>query len=173
MAFWIALGIAALLAVLIPFCVAYRRGFWHSTSWHAPAWAHAWWAVGWMAMFMMFSFIWTLGYTDPRDYTMVATDELVALTSPSSTYEGHFFLASGTVDEELVYRYLTKDADGLITRHEVDASHAYIIEEGETASIEYRYQCNTWTYPWGACQRPAYVFHVPNGSVLNGYEVTP
>lgn len=172
MAFWIALGIAVALAVIIPFCVAVSRGYWHSTSCHASAWTTAWWALVWMALFFLFSSIYTLGYTNPRNYNMVATDTLVALKSPS-TYEGHFFLASGTVDEELVYRYLTKDADGLITRHEVDADRAYIIEEGETASLEYRYHCDTWTYPWGACMRPAYVFHVPTGSVLNEYEVTP
>lgn len=172
MAFWIALGIAAFLAILIPFCVAMSRGYWHSTSRRSSAWTHAWLAVAWMVMFMVFSSIWTLGYSDPRNYNAAGRVDLQALASNSS-YEGRFFLASGTVEEEMVYRYLTKDADGLIERHEVDADRAYIIEEGEDAYLEYRWNCNTWTYPWGACQRPAYVFHVPTGSVLNEYEVTP
>lgn len=177
MAFWIALGITALLAVGIPFCVAVSRGTWkaqrfmyHETS---SAWASAWWAVVFFAVFMFIAgLVATAAYTNPRDYNATGALNLQALKSPTS-YEGHFFLASGTVDEEMVYRFLTKDDDGLIERGEVDADRAWIIEGTEEPRLEYRWNCNTWTFPWGACQQPAYVFYVPTGSVLNEYEVTP
>jgi hypothetical protein len=177
MAFWIALGITALLAVGIPFCVAVSRGTWKAQHFmyhdNSSAWASAWWALVFFAFFMFVGGLTaTQGRTDPRDYNATAQVNLQALKSPTS-YEGHFFLASGTVDEELVYRYLTKSDDGLIERDEIRAHRAWIIEEGEDAYLEYRWQCNTWTFPWGACLQPAYVFYVPTGSVLNEYEVTP
>lgn len=172
MAFWIALGVCIAISLVIPLLVAAERGQWRGSYIYGNAWHSAWWGVGVFAFFMFVAgMVATVGYTDPRHYTATATEDLQALKT-SDRIEGHFFLASGTVDEETVYRWLSKAEDGIITQHEIPARRAYIVEN-DNPRLEYRWQCNTWVFPWGACQRPAHVFYVPPGSVLNEYEVTP
>jgi hypothetical protein len=173
MAFWIALGVSVLLALLLPFSVATSRQGWGRGYNYGTPWHYAWWGAVVMAMFMFIGGIMaTAARTNPSHYNKVATVKLQALKTTSSL-EGRFFLASGTVDDEVEYAWLAKDENGFITRHSVEARYAYIIEDGETATLEYRYQCNTWTFPWETCMSPAYVFTVPTGSVLNEFEVTP
>lgn len=171
MAFWIALGMAVVMMLIIPLCVIANRRHW-GQRFHESAWHHMWWGVVFFGLFMLVAGLTTTGYTDPRNYNSVSEVELQALRTDSNI-EGHFFLASGTVKEKTTYGWLQKADDGIITSDQIENYRAFIIEGGERAVLERRYLCGTWTFPWGSCYMPAYVFHVPPGSVLNTYEVTP
>lgn len=169
---WVMLGITILMGVGIPFIVATKRGFWHSTNPDSSAWAYAGWAVFPVLIWLIALAVTDLGRSNPSNYDMTARGPDLQALATSSELQGSFFLASGTVGEDQVFRYLTRQEDGLIQAREIEAAYASVIEGSEDPHIEYRYTCYDM-FPWQTCGQPALVFHVPEGSVLRDYDVRP
>lgn len=169
---WVMLGITIFMAVCIPFAVATKRGFWHSTSRDYPAWAHAGWAAVPVLIWLLVAAIVPGIRSSAINYDMTARGPDLQALATSSELQGSFFLASGTVGEDQVFRYLTRQKDGLIQAREIEADYASVIEGSDDPHVEYRYTCYDM-FPWQTCGQPALVFHVPEGSVLRDYDVRP
>lgn len=170
---WVMLSITILMAVCIPFAVANKRGFWHSTSRDSSAGAYAGWAVVPVLIWLMALAVTDLGRSDPSNYDMSERGPDLQALATNSELQGSFFLASGTVGENQVFRYLTRQEDGLIQAREIEAAYASVIEGSDDPHIEYRYTCHDNIFPWRVCGQRALVFHVPEGSVLRDYDVRP
>lgn len=109
---------------------------------------------------------------NPSPDTLQYEVPLVALGNDAST-RGSFFLGSGYVDEELVYRYIVEGEFGAELR-QVEAWRARVVEGDGEPRIAYWANCSLgWLVPWPACTKPLWVFHVPEGSIARDYAVAP
>lgn len=89
--------------------------------------------------------------------------KLRAISSSSET-SGSFFLASGTIDEKAVYKYITIREDGGFEFDSIRASNVVIFEEGDSAFM--RKTNFKPTSRWTIISPPSELsFHVPVGSV--------
>lgn len=107
------------------------------------------------------------------------TRKLSAL-STDTAIEGHrYFLGRGWLNENQVITYVYKQEDGAFRLTRADASGSYIYEDEEDAPYvvidDYEYFTNPWISPinMGLSAKDVYMFHIPEGSVLSEYEVTP
>lgn len=104
--------------------------------------------------------------------------QLAALRTGTSV-DGTFFLGIGQVDSEPVIRYITREPDGAAVLREIEANRARIYEDAGTEQPHLDIYCYVLTNPWltptpiGFDLGCSYQFHVPAGSVLESYEVTP
>lgn len=108
--------------------------------------------------------------------------ELVAMsTGQNTTSNGSFFLGSGTFNSE-GYQTVTflKKSDGGVRLSEVRADEAVIFEDGGaymTCTQEVKSHKSDWMWPWaGETTRYGsltYEFHVPEGSVVQQFTVSP
>lgn len=89
--------------------------------------------------------------------------KLRAISSSSET-SGSFFLASGTIDEKPVYKYITIREDGGFEFDSIKASRVVIFEEGDSAFMRKTNfkPTSRWTI---FSPSPELSFHVPVGSV--------
>lgn len=105
-----------------------------------------------------------------RAYHHSSTD--LRAMSASSDAHGSFFLASGYVDDRQVFRYIFQDENGGNRLDSIWAGYAVVYEDSE--------QGGTMVRSWGTPKSllwtfvPAEMdlaFHVPTGSVKDGYEM--
>lgn len=93
-------------------------------------------------------------------------DTSLRALSTSSEISGSFFLASGSVDEEPVYKYISIREDGGFEFNSVKVSNVVIYEiEGSSAFLRethYKQKSNLWTIFDPPSETS---FHVPVGSV--------
>lgn len=103
--------------------------------------------------------------------------ELRALSN-SETVEGQFrgglFVSSGYVDGKQIFTYIQSEGEGYVLR-QFDAEDAIVYQGDYAPKIEvttYRWG-NPWIFPFDRGETQGAVFYVPDGSVANGFEVTP
>lgn len=127
---------------------------------------------GFMAMFN--SAWWSHGSdVAPNQYVEKERYSLEALATGDSM-SGRFFLGSGYVSGSQKFEYITKDEDGRIYVENVGTRRASVIEDEETApylQVEEAWVYNPDILPWPVQRDDRYTFHIPEGSVLSGYEV--
>lgn len=117
------------------------------------------------------SFIWHISYTT-TEYNQTAEAKLAAIATDASV-EGNFFLFSGTVRDQLTYRFFVETAPGEFAYQDVPAYRGVVAEGEGDPHVEYRFLCTDVISPWGDCTKPKFVFHVPEGSILRTYEMAP
>lgn len=185
MLFWtlIAAGAALIVVPAIRITRARRRwtapppGSWRYDS--KPGYGSLGWGAlclvlfGPVAIFIVLLIASAVGGTQ----TVTSSQPLVALRT-SSSVEGRFFLGTGTVDSKPVIRYIVLADDGAALLSEVEARQARIYQDEEDAprvDRGSRVLDNPWIAPFPVSlgAGTAYYFHVPAGSVLESYEVTP
>lgn len=107
---------------------------------------------------------------------MVESSQIVALKGSDKT-SGQFFLATGTMDEKPVVRYMTQDSEGglKIKTKDFDNSTVYEIKDGSSPRME----CNQeFLHPNWAIDAKDYInesvckFYIPEGSVVAEYELS-
>lgn len=109
-----------------------------------------------------------------RVVTETANYELVALANGSSV-SGQFFLGTGSVDGKNVFNYVTDDG-GYSTLRQADADQSSIWQDEDedpyldVSRIAWRVD---WAMPSPIFSTLRYDFHIPDGSVYNGYSVNP
>jgi hypothetical protein len=103
--------------------------------------------------------------------------QLRALNTGSEIH-GRFFLGSGRIDEDPVFSFLYEQADGGVKLSTVPADDSTVYE-GEAdpflTTTETQRTPNEFWSPFLLAPRVAgyqYDFHIPEGSVLNTYEVS-
>jgi hypothetical protein len=120
--------------------------------------------------------------------TFTGTDEsrswetkLRALNTGSEVH-GQFFLGSGRIDEDPVFSFLYEQADGGVKLSSVPADRSTVYEHETNndrpflTTTETHRAANQFWAPFTLSPRVSgyqYDFHIPEGSVLNSYEVTP
>lgn len=107
-----------------------------------------------------------------KTWSTVEDSDIYALQDNLTT-EGSFFLGSGHISDELRYFYV-KETDFGYTVCNVDADNSYIRYTTDRCHIE-RQTCTFSNDFVAAIAFPMtntrYVFHIPDGSILNNYAV--
>lgn len=113
----------------------------------------------------------------PATYTDIDRRGLTALANRADQPGGYFFLGTGVVDEEEVYRYIERDADGGNRMDDVPVYMAVVYETVEAPHMEIvkSYSDRWWLTPWPVktLAGTEYRFHIPEGSVARSFEVSP
>ena len=105
-------------------------------------------------------------------------DELAAIATDSSV-SGRFFLGSGYINGYQTFSYLTKGEDGWFRLSSAEANASTVYESDETPYVEYFYWKDVppwWVSPFVLFNKHepvTYDFYVPEGSVLNNYQIQP
>lgn len=106
--------------------------------------------------------------TDNTPIQEIEKIEICAMNDGSQIY-GRSFLFSQTVREELVYKYLTKDADGGLSVHTIPSSdvkvYADLKENNKGYIITYKQEAETTFWRLGAIKRFTEI-HIPESSVI-------
>lgn len=116
-----------------------------------------------------------IGLFLPTEYELYETQNLSALKDNSSI-SGSFFLGSGTVDEHMVYKYVTDTDKGkLICELSSVGSDIYINECDEQPRVELFNECFTsdW-FEWFAFTgwgNSEVIFYIPEGSLTTEFDV--
>lgn len=103
-------------------------------------------------------------------YTVQDTD--IYALQDNLTTEGSFFLGSGHINDELKYFYV-KETDVGYTVCNVDADDSYIRYTTDRCHIEkqsYKFS-NDFVAAIAIPMSERYIFHIPDGSILNNYAV--
>lgn len=106
-----------------------------------------------------------------KTWSTVEDTNIYALQDNLTT-EGSFFLGSGHINDELKYFYV-KETDVGYTVCNVDADNSYIRYTTDRCHIERQ----TYEFTNGFVKLIAipmsdrYIFHIPDGSILNNYAV--
>lgn len=106
-----------------------------------------------------------------KTWSTVEDSDIYALQDNLTT-EGSFFLGSGHINDELKYFYV-KETDVGYTVCNVDADDSYIRYTTDRCHIERQ----TYEFTNGFVKLIAfpisdrYIFHIPDGSILNNYAV--
>lgn len=106
-----------------------------------------------------------------KTWTTVEDTDIYALQDNLTT-EGSFFLGSGHINDELKYFYV-KETDVGYTVCNVDADDSYIRYTTDRCHIERQ----TYEFTNGFVKLIAlpmsdrYIFHIPDGSILNNYAI--
>lgn len=112
-----------------------------------------------------------IGSAVHQEFGVVNQSQLIALAD-GSQLNGHFFLGSGSMNEEMVYFYYRKEGNGF-KADKRNASRAVIFADEETSPYVRDYQAkfsNIFWY-WVAIplkEKPS-EFHIPKGSILQNY----
>lgn len=112
----------------------------------------------------------------PREYSEVKTG-LAALNTDSElegSYSSVFFIASGTVGDREVYRYISVDEGGGYRVEEINMDDVVVFMDAtaETAHMVTPFHAyQDWFVPWDTTGRDwdrDIEFHIPEGSVKTG-----
>ena len=110
------------------------------------------------------------------DMSVQSSSVLQALGNNSET-SGSFFLGSGTVGEEQVFNYVILHEGGFSTLESRPADQSRIVEEVDAVPrlVVYDKVMDEWWLSPLAVSGMSWVheFHVPVGSVVQGFEVKP
>lgn len=106
-----------------------------------------------------------------KTWSTVEDSDIYALQDNLTT-EGSFFLGSGHINDELKYFYV-KETDVGYTVCNVDADDSYIRYTTDRCHIERQtYEFTNGFVKLIACpMSDRYIFHIPDGSILNNYAV--
>lgn len=102
------------------------------------------------------------------------TRELRAISTATSTDGRFYFLGGGYIKDRRVLNYIVKQ-DGYSSLDYEFASDARIYEDTEEPTVTqyYQYYGNEWITPWPLGHTYSVDFHIPEGSVLEDFSVTP
>lgn len=91
------------------------------------------------------------------------------------SFHGGIFASYGYVDGVRVISYITQDEEGGIRLGYVRASQSVVYEDETDPYITtFEWQKNNWVFlPWTMETANTYAVHVPEGSVVDGFEVAP
>lgn len=107
------------------------------------------------------------------------TEANLAAVATGASIEGQFrggiFASYGYIEGVRVISYLTRGDDDGIRARQVNADDAVIFEGATKPTVEtHRWvKENGWIFPWTLGTTYTYTFRVPEGSVVESYEVTP
>jgi hypothetical protein len=111
---------------------------------------------------------------EPNEYNDKEQHSLQALATGDSS-SGRFFLGSGYISGSQKFEYIIEDEDGRIFVRNVGTWQASVIEDEETEpylQIEEAWVYNPDVLPWPVQREDRYTFHIPEGSVLSGYNIS-
>ena len=181
---WVLL-VTALIAVLWVWIDTYRRRK-RESSWYKPSYSSALWATLWIpAVVGVATVIITViigGIAKAStDFTPAGDAEhhLVAKQTKDGqegSIRGGIFLTVGHLDSERVISYIRESDDGGYLVRLVDADQSVIYESAEesTLTVHSWEKVNPlWTGNAVLDTAETYSFHVPDGSVVNSFEVAP
>lgn len=92
----------------------------------------------------------------------------------SSEVQGQFFLGSGYIDGERVLNYIAEHEDGAASVEQVSARNAYIYEDeaNDPYVTTFDWSIGAWWWaPFDWDFGNTYAFHIPEGSILEGYTI--
>lgn len=116
------------------------------------------------------------GIFAPKLIPLTSTTEhtLVAMGSTGSVEGRSYFLGGGYVDGKNVINYIERLEDGGSQLKQVDASEATVYENSSEPSLTINnYEGkNWWISPFNTHSSTKYIFHVPENSVVSGYELS-
>jgi len=115
--------------------------------------------------------------TSKDEFVETTSENLIALQTRDSI-EGRtagIFASTGYVEGVRVISYVTKDSDGGIRTGYVPAKDSVIYEGDSTPTLETHHwkRENGWIAPWAASRAETYTINVPEGSVVESFEVAP
>lgn len=107
--------------------------------------------------------------TDKNSYSLTA---IGSGSEVEGRYRGAFFVATGYVDEEPVFKYIRSEGEGNVLRS-MNADNAVIYEQdGEPRVDVYTwYGEDQFWIPWRQYVGDTANFFVPEGSITAGYEI--
>lgn len=116
-----------------------------------------------------------------KDFTLTEekSTDLIALETRSSIngeFVGSIFLSAGYVSENSTFNFLYSTDDGGVKVGQVFAHDATVYEDEQDDPHYVKFTWKKWDYfwaPFSVNQAHTYAFHVPEGSVVSNYEVTP
>lgn len=154
----------------------YWSSYEHHSRWQVIRGAIGWFiggtlVIGFVASMLSLFVVHMMPQSSLRVYHE-STTNLRAL-SVNSDLQGSFFLASGYVDDKQVFRYIVQDEQGGNRLKITDAYNSVVFEDSLKGGTLVR----SWGVPentlWSYAPRELDVqFHVPAGSVVDGYEMT-
>jgi hypothetical protein len=108
--------------------------------------------------------VWKQVGTDTHNLTALGTN---TQTAGRVFYLGRTYTSDGTIN------YITKGDDKSIRISSAPASSSVIFEDNQKPSVSITAVKETrdWLVPWDFSTRYSYEFHIPEGSVLEGYSV--
>lgn len=180
MVFWILIGLIAAAWVIAIVMAATGH------SWFSDAAGGA--TIATIVIVVVGFFVLLVGVdaTSEREPELTAEYGLRALITEEATEThagGVFFLgfgyASSSTTEVDSISYIQTAADGGNTIHKVGIGESVIYEGSDSPYVEEwqtRWESNGWWVPWeltGYDFGTTYRFHIPTGSIYEGYEVTP
>lgn len=171
MIFWIIVGIAAVVAVIV-FYINAHSGYVHWYVWEGLGWGSLWGAItlgfgtGILMVVTMGLHIW---YPTPTG--VQHRSELSALSvgeDVQGKFSSGFFVGYGYIEGERVIEYMVEEDDGAFRLLRVDADDSRVYQgEADPYMVEREMELrNDWIIPWGMHRDSQYDFHVPEGSVL-------
>lgn len=101
---------------------------------------------------------------------------LTAIATNDKKEGAYFFLGTGVSGTKKVYSFISEDADGGNRMEEVPVSKGVVYEGEEKPYMEVvtEYGNSWWITPWAVPRSGTeYRFHIPEGSIIRGYEVKP
>lgn len=113
-------------------------------------------------------------FAEPTSYTY--TYQKLRALSLDNTVGGRFFLGSGTINGTQSFEYITESDEGQLRVESVPTYMSSVYEDAEpelaTLQTGHGIVDNTWFVPWAVeSNDETYTFHVPEGSVMSGYNV--
>lgn len=164
MVFYILCGLVGLAVVITLIAMAFDDYYISIGEWIGVPFF-----IGIIASIIGFVVFGLFSCTTSLDAEYAYSDNLQQIAT-SNHLHGSFFLGSGTVDDEPVYRFYVKNDDGSFYQDWVYASDVTIVEDGGTPRIDtYDDVTASWVSPkwfhWLRVQDHEYVIHVPKGSI--------
>lgn len=182
MIWWLSLAMIPAGAIVAALGYRFRRRFFRGWSSGRGRPAITVGTIMWIAggvVFFCISAATGLSFARPANAGVADTfsEHPLRALSAGTEMQGSFFLGSGTIDGEQVFRYLVDEADGYSVLKDVEAKRAKVREIEGPATLTLARTCEWpwWLMPsasW-ACSQPLYLFDVPPGSITTDYEVTP
>jgi len=118
-----------------------------------------------------------LGISFPKKYVEVSKTELVAFDD-NSALMGHFFLGSGSINENFYYFFCKKDVLGRIKFEKISAAYGkiFITEEDRSNGVLIKHKkkfLNKKDHLWGIIvnYELKYEIRIPKGSILRQFNL--
>jgi hypothetical protein len=168
MVFWILLGIAALIPIVVAIFFFMDEGFLAGVGFFFVSAFLAACGLGLVALILSAIAAGT-GWTDTR----YETRDLRALGNSSSIEGRFYFLGGGYIDGKRVLNYIVQQ-DGYSTLEQADANDSRIFEDEQESPYvysAYSERKNTWLVPWPVLGGEAHDFHIPADSILENYTI--
>lgn len=174
MAFWIYIGVVALVFVVV-FLV--NLNVWNNFVGESLGYAFISTALAAFVLGVALGVTSSAGRDAGAEYKFVGdrTVSLKALDTASGVQGRSYYLGGGYLGTERVLNYMTKDADGYVRLASAPAWASAVKEDASAGEARVKIydveKRQDWLWPWPSSRYLNYEFRVPAGSVVEGYTV--